>query len=285
MLALACAPDSEEVGVFDDGTTDGAADSSGTDGPATLDGATTPGDDDADDGDTAADDDDTADDGDTTADDDDSTSEPGTTDAGTQECIEEDWPACEVEACVQEWSFACEACSDEESQSHPLCFGVSEGCAYPWLDCPALPESPCGRVWGQGSDMIESFEDEAAAVCVLEALRDGVPGTYELVFGIMFDVGPANVEVLVGADRSAVMQWDYECMNCFGGGDNGRSGTMALQPAAYFEDCLEAPTTETLTQCIFGFVDIAPDGLPPKGWTPPFTTGDCSALEFACPPA
>jgi hypothetical protein len=275
---LACSPDSEEVGVVDE------AGSSGTEGPSSVGDATTPGeDDDADDGDDATEaGDDVADDGDTAADDDDSTSDPGTTDAGEEQCIEEDWPACQVEACVQAWSFACEACPEE--QSHPLCFGVSEGCEFPWLDCAALPASACGTVAVPGEGTIEEFEDEAVAICVLEALRDRVPGTYEITLGTQFDFGPLVVEVLVGADGSAVVQWDVECMNCFGGGDNGRTATMALQPVAFFEACLAAPTTESLAECYFGFLEYEWGGPPPDGWTPPFTTGECSALEFACPP-
>lgn len=290
-LVLGCTPDSEQVGQVDE-TSDGTAGSSGTDGPASAT-MQDDGDDDAsDDGPTEAGDevdeaaDDETDFGDEAACSDESTTaavDPCSAEDTGEQCVEEDWPACQVEACVQAWSFACDACPEE--QSHPLCFGVSEGCEFPWLDCAALPDSSCGRVWGEGEDAIVSFEDEDAALCLLGALRDGVPGTYNIVFGVQFDFGPANVEVLVGADRSAVMQWDYECMNCFGGGDNGRSGTMALQPASYFDDCLAAPTTDSLIQCIFGFVEIPADGLPPKGWTPPFTTGECSALEFACPPA
>ena len=282
-LAIGCSPDSVEVGVVDEageaGEDDDTAGTSGADGPATA--SDPSADDDAADDDvddTAADE--VAEAGDTAASaEDSSTDDAGSTDTGGGACVFEARPACEVEACLQSWVFGCEACGDEPDLA--TCFSVAEDCAYPWLDCAALPDSPCGRVWAMGSGAVEEFEDENAAVCVLEALRDGVPGRYELLWGMMGDDGLPVSEVHVGADGSAVMQWYYDCSGCSGFGRSGRSGTLALQPTTYFDDCLVAPTTESLAQCLFGFVDFEA----PEEWTPAFTTGECTELVFECPPA
>lgn len=99
----------------------------------------------------------------------------------------------------------------------------------------------------------------------------------------MGDPPHVSLEILVGADGATLMQWHMECQGCFAFGDVGRSGVLELQPAAYFDDCLAAPTTESLAQCIFGFTTFVAEAPPPAGYTPPFTTGTCTSLEIACP--
>lgn len=201
--------------------------------------------------------------------------------SGMPGCEQPRWPECAVASCLEVWDYECSAC-DPESSPGATCFGQSEGCAYPFGDC-GLPPSPCGRVWGIGESSIDSFEDEAAATCMLEALRDGVPGTYSLLWGEMGDFAHVEMQIHLGEGGGAQMQWYMECQGCIAFGTVGRSAILELQPPSYFDDCLAAPTTESLAQCIFGFTTFEFEAPPPEGYTPPFTTGRCSSLEPGCP--
>jgi hypothetical protein len=190
----------------------------------------------------------------------------------------DDLPACEQTECVMRWEYECGDC---ESFTGGGCFSYSEGCESP-LSC-ALPNPPaCDRVWAQGFSTLEALEDDAAAICLLESLRDDVPGTYEVLWGEMGDDGLVWERVHVFGNGTVLVEWGHDCPGCQNFGRVGRSGALELQPASYFDDCLAAPTTESLIACTIGLVEID-TGNPPEGYTPPFTTGECTTLDVACP--
>lgn len=78
-----------------------------------------------------------------------------------------------------------------------------------------------------------------------------------------------------------LVEWRYDCRGCQNFGRVGRSGALQLRSAAYFEECLVAPTSASLIACTIGLVEIE-IGNPPEGYTPPFTTGECATLDVAC---
>jgi len=95
-----------------------------------------------------------------------------------------DAPPCEQTECFQRWDWSCDAC---ESFTAGDCFSYDQGCTNPWLGCLVDARFPCSRVWAQGGaefDVLSALEDETAAVCVLTSLRDGVPGTFEILLSI-----------------------------------------------------------------------------------------------------
>jgi hypothetical protein len=191
-------------------------------------------------------------------------------------------PACEQTECLQRWEYACDDCMEFSSGD---CFSYSTGCTSPLLGCDAGEASPCPRVWAQddgAGGMLDALEDDAAAICLLESLRDGVPGTYEVLWGVMFDDGWVSEQIHVGTEGTVVVEWGYVCPGCFGFGRVGRSGALELQPGAWFDECLAAPTTESLIACTVGLVEYD-TGDPPPGYAPPFTTGTCTSLLPTCP--
>lgn len=204
---------------------------------------------------------------------------------GDVECVEEDWPACSWEGtdCVFSLGYNCGQCNTYDVPE-PLCFGISQECAYPWLECPELPESPCGVVRALGAGTITGFEDEDAAICLLESVRDGIAGVYTIEYGQVGDENWPYIEVLVGSNGTATMQIDLQCIECLQVGTFMRSFSLGLQPQSYFDECLLAPTTESLALCILGFTEYEV-GDPSHGWTPAFTTGECVEDVFQCPPA
>ena len=212
-----------------------------------------------------------------------STTGPGatdTTDASStagQTCSPGPVDACPVTQCLEGWSYECPGCEFIGGD----CFEIDVGCSYPALACD-LPR-PCERVWGIGYDSIESFESEEAAICLLTALRDGTPGAYEVLWGEMLDDGWVVMTVYSGGQGVVLLEWAIDCPGCPESGQFRRSGQLALQPAAFFDDCLAAPDTAGLIQCVFGFVDFDAGLLPPADQTPPWTTGECVSLEIACP--
>ena len=205
----------------------------------------------------------------------------GTTTAGL-ECDPVGLQACAVDSCVQRWNYACDECDIEFDPAR--CFGVDIGCAYPALTCN-LPK-PCERIWAFGErnpETLEFLESDDAALCVLTSLRDGEAARHEILWGAMEDSGVVVMDVFADGAGGATIQWEVDCQGCPSSGSVGRSGLLALQPAGYFDDCLDAPTTASLIQCAFGFTDFSQGSGPADGYTPPWTTGECTALEFACP--
>ncbi|MCA9636130.1 MAG: hypothetical protein KC420_08905 [Myxococcales bacterium] len=196
-------------------------------------------------------------------------------------CDPVDPPPCAVDACVQSWSYACPDCGVEFDAGR--CFAISEGCAYPGLAC-ALPK-PCPRVWAHSLDFgtLDIFESEDAAICVLDGLRSGAAAAYEILWGEMSDEGVTVLEALVDGQGGATIQWYVDCQGCPESGRVGRSGRLALQPQAYFDACLNAPTTASLIDCIYGFTEYVEGAGPADDYTPPWTTGECLSLDFACP--
>lgn len=197
-----------------------------------------------------------------------------------------DAPPCEQTECLQRWDWSCDTC---ESFTSGDCFSYDQGCANPRLDCLIDARFPCDRVWAQSGaeyDVLSVLEDEAAAVCVLTSLRDGVPGTYEILWGQMDDGGWVTLWVHSGgaaAGGGVLVEWIYDCPGCINFGSVGRSGMMLLQPGTYFDDCLAAPTPESLIECTVGLLEYQPSSPPPEGYVPPFVTGQCVVLESACP--
>lgn len=201
------------------------------------------------------------------------------TDTGALDCSPAALPACPVQGCREDWSFSCPGCGEFLPQD--TCFEIDVGCAYPALNC-ALPDL-CPRVWGQGYDVIEGLEDDAAATCFLSALRDGKPGRFTLLYGEMLDSPLVYMDVYYGGKDRVLVEYFFECEGCPDSGYFGRTGQLALQPDAYFDGCLAAPDTAALIQCVFGFTDF-PAGEPPAAdYAPPWTTGECVSLELVCP--
>lgn len=202
-----------------------------------------------------------------------------TTDTGGPVCDPTDLQACPVTGCREDWLFECPGCG--EFLPHAECFEADALCTYPALGCD-LP-SPCERVWGMGYDLIEQFEDDAAATCFLTALRDGTPGHFVLLYGEMGDSPLVYMDVYYGGADRALVEYSFECEGCPDSGYFGRTGQLALQPDKYFDDCLAAPDLTARIQCVFGFVDFPPGEPPAADYAPPWTTGECLSLEIACP--
>lgn len=187
--------------------------------------------------------------------------------------------ACAQTECSNTWNFSCGECQSFVGGGN--CFTYSEGCESPWLDCDM--DDPCNRVWAQGfPGELEPLEDTQAAICTLEALRDRTPGRYRILWGEMGDGGWINEHVYIGAGGDVVSEWYFNCPGCQGFGAIGRSGTLTLQPEAWFDECLADPTEQNLIDCLVGLADH-PDQLPPEGYLPPFSTGSCGSLEAVCP--
>lgn len=209
------------------------------------------------------------------------TDAPTSTDASTTTglvCDPQGLPACPVTGCREDWSFECPGCGDFLGGT---CFEIDVGCAYPALNCD-LP-SPCDRVWGQGYDTIDALEDDAAAICLLTALRDGTPGRFELLYGEMGDQALVYMTVYSGGGPGVLVEYFLECQGCPDSGYFGRTGTLELQPDTYFDDCLAMPTPASLIDCAFGFTTFTAGDPPPADYAPPWTTGACLDLDIACP--
>lgn len=207
------------------------------------------------------------------------TSTDGTT-AGPSDCDPDAAVECPLDSCLRQWEFSCDCKGGEVSD--PTCFAIGTGCVRPRLVCNDLP-MPCSRVWGMGWDMIESFEDEDAAACLLQSLRDGVPGRYELMFGEMGDTGLVYVELFTDGDGTVRMQFQDTCKGCPASGYFGHSGTLELQDTAFFDACLDTPTVQSLSDCLVGLPTFTAGSPPPEDWTPPFTTGTCTNFDWECP--
>lgn len=210
------------------------------------------------------------------------TTDPGDTTAGPEACDADAAVECPLDVCTRQWEFSCDCKGGEVSD--PTCFAIGTGCVRPRLVCNDLP-MPCPRVWGMGWNAIEAFEDLDAATCLLQSLRDGAPGRYELLFGDMGDTGLVYVELFTSGDGTLRMQFQDTCKGCPTSGYFGHSGTLELQDSAYFDACLADPTVESLADCLVGLPMYDAGGPPPEGWTPPFTTGTCVDFEWSCPEA
>jgi hypothetical protein len=208
-----------------------------------------------------------------------STSTSDATGSADYSCDAPALPACEPSSCSDRWAYRCDDC--ETFVGGGDCFSYSQGCSDPLLTCD-LPR-PCSRVWAiPGLDTLETLEDEAAAICVLEALRDGVPGEYEIIWGEMSDQGWISEQVFAGGDGRVVTQWRYDCPGCFNFGAVGQTGVLPLELPSFFDDCLTNPTAASLIGCLVGPPDL-PGILPPDGYLPPFVVPTCDSLTPACP--
>ncbi|HHH28626.1 MAG TPA: hypothetical protein ENK57_09815 [Polyangiaceae bacterium] len=196
-------------------------------------------------------------------------------------CNPQGLPECPVDSCTQRWSYGCDECSIEFDRA--LCFEIDIGCAYPKLNCD-LPK-PCDRVWAYGQEfgVLDTFESEDAAICVLTSLRDGDLAHHEVLWGQMEDIGVVRMDVYADGAGSATVQWEVDCQGCPSSGTFGRSGVLKLQDQAFFDGCLKAPTTATLLDCLYGFTEFDEGSGLAEGETLPWVTGECSALEFGCP--
>lgn len=188
--------------------------------------------------------------------------------------------ACPVTQCIEGWGYQCPSCNPFMG-SRETCFEIDVGCTYPALTCDL--SEPCQEVRGVGDTSIASFVSDDAAICMLTALRDGTPGKYEVVWGANDDAGWVEMTVYSGGQDVVLLEWYFNCPGCPDSGEFRRSGQLALQPDVFFDDCLVAPDTASLIQCVFGFVDFTASTLPSDGYTPPWTTGECVSLEIACP--
>ena len=136
--------------------------------------------------------------------------------------------ACAQTECSSTWTFSCDDCQSFVGGGN--CFTYSEGCESPWLGCDM--NEPCSRVWAQGyPGDLEPLEDTNAAICTLEALRDGTPGRYRILWGEMGDSGWMTEYVYVGAGGDVVAEWRFDCPGCWNWGSLGRTGTCgSLEP-------------------------------------------------------
>lgn len=211
-----------------------------------------------------------------------SSTSDGTTDpTGGLNCNPKGLPECAIDSCTQRWAYGCDECGIEFDRA--TCFEIDVQCAYPQLTC-GLPK-PCERVWAYGQDfgVLDTFESEDAASCILTSLRDGDLAHHEVLWGQMSDVGVTRMDVFADGSGGVTLQWEVACEGCPTSGVFGRSGVLQLQDQAFFDSCLNAPTTATLLDCVFGFTEFDEGSGLATGETPPWTTGECSALEFACP--
>ncbi|MCH9684519.1 MAG: NifU family protein [Deltaproteobacteria bacterium] len=265
LLALGCGPGTGGgggSGTTDTGsTTQGDPSGDSTDGPSTSPGTST------------------------TIGEDTTAGESGETTSGLN-CMPGELPDCPLDSCLQQWEFDCFGCADNRlgEVSDPLCFAIEIGCTRPRLVCGDLP-SPCDRVWAMGKESVESFESDDAAICMLQSLRDGIPGQYELMFGFMGDIGLVDIDLFTDGGGTVLMQYQDSCEGCPSSGYFGRSGALPLQDAAFFDACLTNPTTESLGDCLIGLDTWVWGAPPPVDWTPPFATGECVDLEWGCPTA
>ncbi|MCY1054868.1 hypothetical protein [Nannocystis sp. SCPEA4] len=171
---------------------------------------------------------------------------------------------CAPAPCINEVTYDCESeiggpCVDPCSNLEPT------DCGGPDL-CPPI------EIKTQGSDDYEVVENEADALCVLQALRDRTPGRLQITWGdpqgFFGDSGIAirATVSLVGTDVVRMdWKWDYKtcCIASY-----ARFRRMQLQPAQFFDDCLADPTTENLIACFTaGSTPFQPD---PDGWLPPW---------------
>lgn len=206
--------------------------------------------------------------------------ETGSTDTGVSACEPPaDPPACEQTECSQRWSYQCPECST----SIEGCFWNDFQCDYPELGCEL--DAPCPDVFAVGDDdpnVLTAVLDEDAAICVLTALRDGVPGVFRIEWGVMFDCCWTSEQVHGGGDGTVVVEWKTQGFGLDLGGTLGRTGVLPLQPPSYFDECLADPTPAALVDCLVGMVGPALDP-PPEDYVPPFTTGECRSLDFSCP--
>lgn len=198
--------------------------------------------------------------------------EPGT---GTSAGTGEPWS---VDACLTRFEWDCD---------------FDEGCAapmpVPFHACAAQMLCDPLEIKTQGNiEDYEVVETEEAAQCVLAALRDRTPGQVRIVWGdpqgFGGDAGIAiQATVTILGDDTVLMdwQWDYKtcCIN-----RAAVSRRVLLQPAAFFDECLDMPTTESLIACFTAgsnIYDPAPDG-----WMPPWTLGMCDEMAaLDCPAA
>ncbi len=199
------------------------------------------------------------------------------------DCMATEFPDCPLTTCLEQWEFDCSGCRGIRIPDG-MCFGADIGCQRPRLVCADLP-SPCDRVWAMGEGTVEQFEDEAAAVCMLQSLRDGVAGQYELLFGAMGDIGLVDIDVFTDGSGTVFMQYQDSCEGCPASGFFGRSGALEIQGTAFFDACLTAPNTASLADCLIGLPMFVSGDPPPADWAPPFTTGSCAALAWGCPAA
>ena len=137
--------------------------------------------------------------------------------------------------------------------------------------------------FGQGFGALDTFESEDAAICVLNSLSAGELAHHEVLWGEMSDIGVTRMDVFADGAGGVTLQWWVDCQGCPSSGIVGRSGVLQLRDKAFFDACLNAPTTATLIDCIYGFTEFDEGSGLAQGETPPYTTGECSALEFACP--
>ncbi len=148
------------------------------------------------------------------------------------------------------WS-ECSASDGEPDGCQCLC--GSAGCPHEFelmmLNQCGLP-SPCGP-----SVLHKWFEDYTDYdLCVLQGLRDRVPGAYDMVYlnGLVFE--HSRVYVGDGPDVRLLhrIQGDIPCPNApmFDAWDPARTGT--LRPRAWFEDCLQATDPDSQYTCLYG---------------------------------
>lgn len=104
------------------------------------------------------------------------------------------------------------------------------------LDACELP-SPCPVVFVEGE---LGAVDHAAETCVLEALRDRVPGVYEITTSYGFSSNSVRYYVF-GEVVGFLLLEASDVITCPLVSEWGPASSCLLQPVAYFAGCLDSP--------------------------------------------
>ncbi|MEZ4450969.1 MAG: hypothetical protein R3B09_15920 [Nannocystaceae bacterium] len=143
--------------------------------------------------------------------------------------------------------------------------------------CPLA--APCEPFWLQGVEgSADPFHEDRLEIerCILQNLRDGVPGRYRHTATTHYTNGSSVVDTLfhVSADRRVSFTGYTQAVN-FGGDYLIRSETYSsartcvLASSAFFEGCLENHTNEGIPPDCMGSIE---------GWW-----SKCVAGEVSCP--
>ena len=155
---------------------------------------------------------------------------------------------CSIDECIERQTW-------EWQWTPHYCVNLVWKCGFP---------APCEQVYLTLSDTDNEVVVDTvdAAICVITAMRDGVPAHFELNFwGNLVDV------INVG-DGTGMVQWSHSYGDLYCA---VRSQRLALQPASYFSDCLSDPTPSGLAACLGTTYDCESDVL-----VPPWATGACT---------
>lgn len=168
-----------------------------------------------------------------------------------------------LSACPSDGEPDCDPTPDQTNAC--CCFSGSQDPVYIVNSCPVVeqcpsvvitcswddPECPAPRADGSAMGGAEPFEvnDEAALECVLQALRDGTPGTLSWSFQGSTYGGQyrRDVDQHVAANRVVLAQAE-DVLDQSGRLDDVTQET--LMPPEHFDECLAATDVRTRALCL-----------------------------------